>query len=77
VYDYLGYCDRHHKITLEDETCPFFEPLEIKDGEFYWCSTCKTRLTSEEAREYVKKGYRVHRGAYVEPDIKDELYSVF
>jgi hypothetical protein len=77
VYDYIGYCDKHNKLTFEDDTCLYFEPLEIKDEEFYWCSSCKTRITGEEAKEYLKKGHRIHRGAYVEPDIRDELYSVF
>ena len=76
-YDYLGYCEKHGRITLEDDTCPDWEPLEIREGEFYWCSTCKTRVAWDEARELLKKGHRLHRRAYVEPDIKDELYSVF
>ena len=77
VFDYIGFCEKHKKLTLEDDTCPFYEPLEIREGELYWCSTCKTRVSWEEAREYVRKGYRLHRSAYVEPDIREELYSVF
>jgi len=77
VYDYLGYCEKHRKITMNDDTCPYYEPLEIREGEFYWCSTCKTRVSWEEAVEYLRRGYLLHRGAYVEPDIKEELYSVF
>jgi hypothetical protein len=77
VYEYIGFCDKLGKLTFDDDTCPYFEPLGVKDDEFYWCSTCKTRITGEEAREYLRKGHRIHRGAYVEPDIREELYSVF
>ncbi len=31
----------------------------------------------EEAKVLVRLGHRIHRTAYVDPDIKEELYSVF
>ncbi len=76
-YDYIGFCEKRNVFTFDDDSCPYYEPLEIKDNEFYWCSTCLTRITGEEARKYLRLGYRIHRRPYVEPDIKDELYSVF
>ncbi len=76
-YPYVGMCMFHRKITLEDDSCENWEPVEIREGEFYWCSTCKTRVTWEEARELVRKGHRIHLGAYLEPDIREEIYSVF
>ena len=77
VYDWIGFCDKNGTTTFDDDTCPHYEPLDIREDEFYWCSTCKTRITGVEARRYVRLGYRVHRGAFVEPDIKEEIYSVF
>ncbi len=76
-YSFIGYCERHNKYTLDIDTCSFFEPLKINENKLYWCSTCKTRITGYEALQHVKEGHRVHRGAYVDPDIKEELYSVF
>ncbi len=76
-YSFIGYCDKHKKFTLDIDTCEFFEPLKIDEDKLYWCSTCKTRITGQEALRYLREGHRIHRGAYVDPDIKEELYSVF
>ncbi|MEB3847167.1 MAG: hypothetical protein GSR74_04245 [Desulfurococcales archaeon] len=76
-YPYIGYCVLHQKFTMDTDTCDNWTPLKIREGDFYWCSTCKTRITGEEARKLLEKGHRVHRGAYVDPDVREELYSVF
>ncbi len=76
-YPYIGYCEKHNKMTFDTDSCDNFEPIKVKPGELYWCSTCKTRVTGEEAKVLVRFGHRIHRNAYVDPDIKEELYSVF
>ena len=76
-YSYIGFCEKHKRFTLDNDTCPFFKRIKIRDGEFYWCSTCRSRVTGEEARKLVVNGHKIHRGAYVDPDIREELYSVF
>ncbi len=76
-WPFVGYCVLHGKMTLDEDGCEDWEPIEFRDNEFYWCSTCKTRVTGEEARVLVRRGHRVHVGAYLEPDIREELYSVF
>lgn len=76
-YPFIGYCDLHGRLTMEDYSCDKWEELKINDHEFYWCSTCKTRIIGEEAIRLREKGHRVHRGAYIDPDIREELYSVF
>ncbi|MCE4601233.1 MAG: hypothetical protein F7C38_06685 [Desulfurococcales archaeon] len=76
-YGFIGYCTRHARFTFEDDSCSEWRELKINDYEFYWCSTCKTRIIGVEARDLLRRGHRVHRGAYVDPDVREELYSVF
>ncbi len=76
-YPYVGLCTLRGVMTLDEDSCPHWTPLKIREGEFYWCSTCKTRITGSEVAEHLRRGHRVHRGAYIEPDIREELYSVF
>ena len=65
------------KVTVDEDYCSGWKPLRIRDDEFYWCSTCRTRLIGVEARIHLARGHRVHVGAYLERDIREELYSVF
>jgi len=76
-YPFIGLCTLHNRFTLDNDACEDWKPLKINEGRFYWCSTCKTRITGEEAKVLLAKGNRVHRGAYIDPDIREELYSVF
>ncbi|MCX8195860.1 MAG: hypothetical protein N3F67_02110 [Acidilobaceae archaeon] len=49
--------------------------LEIKTERLYWCSTCRIKLTREEAALHWSHGHRIFRSAYVEPDVKEEIYE--
>ena len=76
-YIFIGYCGLHYRLTMEDYSCDSWEQIKIIDHEFYWCSTCKTRIMGIEAAIHLKEGHRVHKGAYIDPDVREELYSVF
>lgn len=77
LYPYVGLCTLHGRMTLDEDSCPRWEPVRIRGGTLYWCSTCRTRVTGEEAERLLRQGHRIHEGAYLEPDIREELYSVF
>lgn len=72
-YPSIGLCARHHKLTLEGDTCPEWEQLKVGSGGFYWCETCRARLSWEEAVEHHRRGHRVYEAPYVEPDVKEEI----
>ncbi|MEB3779762.1 MAG: hypothetical protein GSR85_05985 [Desulfurococcales archaeon] len=74
-YSYVGYCTIHNKLTFEDDSCSDYEPIRIDGRRFYWCVTCKTRLYMDEARIHMARGHRVYIGAYVDPDVRDEIYE--
>jgi len=76
-YPYVGLCTVRGRMTVDEDSCGKWAPIEIRDEEFYWCATCKTRLIGVEAREHLARGHRVHVAAYLEKDIREELYSVF
>ena len=76
IYGYLGYCTLHSRLTFEDETCSQYAPIRF-DSEYYWCITCRMRLTREEALEHASRGHRVYKSAYVDPDIREEIYDAF
>lgn len=77
-YPYIGYCTLHGKMTFDDYSCPSYKPLRINGSpRLYWCQTCKTRLTPEEAREHIARGDRVYLGAYIDPDVREEIYDSF
>ncbi len=76
MYGYIGYCKLHSKITFEDDSCSSYRPLQL-DSEYYWCLTCRMRLTREEAPLHISRGHRVYKSAYVDPDIREEIYDAF
>ena len=43
----------------------------------YWCDTCKTRISREEAVDHLARGDAVYVGAYMDPDVREELYDSF
>jgi len=76
IYSYIGLCTLHSRMTLEDDSCKDYTPLKL-DSEYYWCVTCRMRLTREEAVEHASRGHRIYRSAYVDPDIREEIYDAF
>jgi len=49
--------------------------MSVDADRFYWCASCRVRLTREEASTHWVQGHRVVRGAYVDPDVRDEIYE--
>lgn len=76
-YSYAGYCILLRKVTLEDDSCSMHSPLRLKRNQFYWCSSCKTRVSSEEAGAHASQGHKLYLGAYVEKDVREEIYDAF
>ncbi len=78
-YQYIGLCRLHNAMTFDDYSCPSYKPLRPgSNGQvFYWCATCKTRVTREEAIEHIARGDRVYTSAYVDPDVREEIYDAF
>lgn len=64
-------------MTFDDDVCDKHESLNPKSGSFYWCLDCRMRLEGEEAVEHLSRGHRVYRSAYLEPDIREEIYDAF
>ncbi len=77
LYPFVGLCVVWGKITVEDDGCDRFRPVTLEDGSFYWVPEMRTRVTGEEARLLVKKGVRVYMAAYVDPDVREEVYGAF
>jgi hypothetical protein len=46
-YAYAGYCPVLGRVTLEDDSCGNYSPLDLSRRGFYWCSSCKTRVPGE------------------------------
>jgi len=63
------------KLTLEDDSCMMYRRIETDGYRFYWCASCKTRLYADEAGDHLARGHRVYIGAYVDPDVRDEIYE--
>ncbi|MCS7107398.1 MAG: hypothetical protein NZ902_04775 [Acidilobaceae archaeon] len=63
------------EATFDDYYCASYSVMELKAERLYWCSTCKTRLGREEAMLHWSYGHRIFRSAYVEPDVKEEIYE--
>lgn len=78
-YQYIGLCRLHGTMTFDDYSCPSYTPLRPKENGrvFYWCATCKTRVTAEEAVEHIARGDKVYISAYVDPDVREEIYDAF
>lgn len=78
LYPYVGFCRIHSAVTFDDYSCPSFERLSVDNGAgFYWCLDCRTRLPGDEAARHLRMGHRVYRSAYLEPDIREEIYDAF
>jgi len=77
-YEGIGVCTYKWpwKMTFEDDSCEHFEPIKIDKPGFYWCATCRTRVTPEDYMYHLAKGHRLYPMPYVEPEVKEELYSV-
>ena len=74
-YPSLGLCSLHWRITGEEDVCGDWEPLRIERGRFYWCETCRLRVSWEEAEAHLRRGHRVYEAAYVEPDVREEIVA--
>jgi len=74
-YPMVGYCTLLNTITFEDYYCEGYSKVDVEVDRFYWCSTCRVRLTREEARHHWSLGHRISRGAYVDPDVREEIYE--
>ncbi|MGC9071745.1 MAG: hypothetical protein ACP5HK_03500 [Acidilobus sp.] len=77
LYPFVGLCSLWGKLTTEDDGCERFRPLTIDDGSFYWVPEFRTRVTGEEAKTLVRRGVRVYVAAYVDPDVREEVYGAF
>lgn len=77
LYPFVGLCVAWGRITAEDDGCDRFTPVTIENGSFYWVPEMRTRVTGEEARLLVKRGVRVYLAAYVDPDVREEVYGAF
>ncbi len=74
-YPALGLCRLRLEITSEDHGCWDWEPVRVEPGRFYWCNTCRMRVSWEEARGHLRRGHRVYESAYVEPDVREEIVA--
>ena len=72
-YPSIGYCVRHGRLTLDEDSCEEWEPLRVERGKFYWCLDCRRRLSWEEAEIFLRRGARVYESAYVDPDVREEI----
>lgn len=77
LYPFVGLCVAWGRITAEDDGCDRFTPVTIDNASFYWVPEMRTRVTGEEARLLVKRGVRVYLAAYVDPDVREEVYGAF
>jgi len=77
VYPFIGLCTLWGRLTADDDSCDRFRPIAIEDGSFYWSPELRTRVTGEEARLLVRRGVKVYLGAYVDPDVREEIYGAF
>lgn len=75
AYPFIGYCTLWGTTVFEDYYCSSYSRVAVDTERFYWCSTCKIRLTFEEARQHWALGHRISRGAYVDPDVREEIYE--
>lgn len=76
-YGVVGLCTRWGKMTHQDDYCQEWKPVDLRSQEYYWCYTCKMRVTREEAESHASRGHRVYKSAYVDPDVKEEIYEGF
>jgi hypothetical protein len=74
-YPFAGYCTVWGEVTFEDYYCSRHARMNVDADRFYWCATCKVRLTREDALTHWTLGHRIVRGAYVDPDVRDEIYE--
>lgn len=74
-YPFLGYCLVWREVTFEDQRCPSYTPVSVEIDRFYWCATCKARLSREEAISHWSEGHRLYRSAFIEPDVREEIYE--
>ncbi len=76
-YPVLGYCTVKGRLTFDDDWCESFMRISYDEERFYWCLTCRMRLTSQEAREHASKGHKVYLSGYIDPDVREEIYDAF
>ncbi|MEM4845686.1 MAG: hypothetical protein QXE41_05280 [Acidilobaceae archaeon] len=74
-YPFIGYCSIWLVTTFDDYYCLNYEPVSVSGDRFYWCSTCKLRLTRDDAIIHWNGNHRIFRAAYVDPDVREELYE--
>ncbi len=74
-YPSIGVCMLYTRLTLVEDSCRDWEPLRVRKGVFYWCETCRTRISWEEVEIHLQRGHRVYEGSYVEPDVKEEIVA--
>jgi len=72
-YPIVGYCTLWGKLTTDDDGCDRWEPIKIEEGKFYWCLSCRRRVSWEEAKMYLKEGEILYESAYMDPDVREEI----
>ncbi|MFP3309590.1 MAG: hypothetical protein RXO27_02170 [Acidilobus sp.] len=77
VYPFVGLCTAWGKITMDDDSCEKHTELKLDPKSFYWVPELRTRVTGEEAQLLVKNGVKVYVAAYVDPDVREEIYGAF
>lgn len=77
VYPFVGLCTLYGRLTMDDDGCDRHKDLTIEPNSFYWVPEFRTRVTSEEASALVKQGIKVYAAAYVDPDVREEIYGAF
>jgi hypothetical protein len=73
----VGLCGLRGVLTFEDDYCSGYTPVSYEDGRFYWCLTCRMRVTGEEARMHAARGHKVYLSGYIDPDVREEIYDAF
>ena len=77
VYPFVGFCVLWGKLTAVDDGCGGFRPVEVDSSGFYWVPELRSRVPGDEAAILVRRGVKVYLGAYVDPDVRDEIYGAF
>ncbi|PMP60895.1 MAG: hypothetical protein C0172_00450 [Caldisphaera sp.] len=77
VYPFIGLCVKHGKLTGDDDSCDYFMEIQVNSQDFYWVPEIRSRVFGEEAKLLKREGFKIYLGAYVDPDVREEIYGGF